>query len=194
VEKTIQIRLEQKIAFNVEKQKFLRNIEVGGDKMKLLCLDPAGNWGKEGFGTTGWSLFEDGELLDFGDIKAENFGEQEAYWEAVADLLYGNEIVVCENYRLYGGARGKAQINSTLDTPQLIGHLRIVCWKENIQFVQQSPAFKVRVADPQLVKMGVLTKKGTKHYCLNRPTNLHQRDAIRHGLYFLRYGGIEEDG
>jgi hypothetical protein len=164
--------------------------------MKMLCFDPSGNWGKEGFGHSGWALFENGELIEFGDIAAEDFETQEAYWAAHENLIIdkGVKFVICENYRLYAGARGKAQINSTLDTPQLIGFIKMVCWKEPINFEMQAPSDKTRVADPQLIKMGILDKKGNKHYCMGKPTNLHMRDAIRHGIYHLRYGRGKNEG
>lgn len=161
----------------------------GGHQMKTLCFDPSGNHGKEGYGHTGWAIFENDNLVEFGDIAAEDFKTQEEYFAKHEYLIIDKApgVVVCESYRLYAGARGKAQINSTLDTPQLIGYLRMVCWAQNMQFSLQAPSDKTRVADPQLLKMGVLERKGNKHYCMGKPTNLHMRDAIRHGIYYLRY-------
>lgn len=158
---------------------------------KTITFDPSGNFGeKEGYGTTGWAFFHDAEVMQFGDIKSDQYKTQEEYFLAHEDLILSKkpDLIVCEGYRLYAGARGKAQINSTLDTPQLIGFLRMLAFKAKIPFVLQPPSDKVRVADPQLVKMGVFTRSGNKHYCMGQSTNLHMRDAIRHGIYYFRFG------
>lgn len=156
--------------------------------MRVLCLDPSGNY-KEGEGTTGWALFMNGELQFFGKVEAKNFPSQEAYWAAVSEAISKifPDVVVCESYRLFEH-KAKQQSWSELETPQLIGHLRMVCWYRNIKFIFQDPNDKIRVADEQLVKMGVLEKKGNKYYCLGRPTVIHERDAIRHGIFYHRYG------
>lgn len=156
--------------------------------MRVLCLDPSGNY-KEGEGTTGWALFVNGKLVEFGRVKAEHYSSQEEYWVAVSGLSseFCPDVVVCESYRLFEH-KAKQQSWSELETPQLIGFLRIHCWYRSIKFVFQDPNDKIRVADEQLVKMGVLEKKGNKYYCLGRPTVIHERDAIRHGIFYHRYG------
>jgi hypothetical protein len=161
--------------------------------MKILTLDPSGNFSKnEGDGTTGWAIFEDGELKDFGDVGAVNHDKIETYWEAISDLIdLSVNLVVCESYRLFAG-KASAQSNSMMETPQLIGYLRMHCFKWEIPIVFQDPKDKLRVTDPILVRQGVFVLKGRKHYCQDRPTNLHMRDAIRHGLYFLKYGKVKD--
>ena len=142
-------------------------------------------------------MFEDGELKDFGEVSAENYDCIEQYFKSVFDLfwLQDADTVICESYRLYGGARGKAQINSSLETPQLIGYLRMKAWENmNRKFILQPPSDKAPVNDERLVKAGVFEKRGTRHYCLGRPTNLHMRDAIRHGVYYYRFGGGKNGG
>ena len=161
--------------------------------MKILTLDPSGNFSKnEGDGTTGWAVFEDCQLKDFGDVKASDYGKIEQYWEAVSDLIdLSVGLVVCESYRLFAG-KAQAQSNSMMETPQLIGYLRMHCYKWEIPIVFQDPKDKLRVTDPILVRQGVFELKSRKHYCLGKPTNLHMRDAIRHGLYFLKYGKVKD--
>ncbi len=163
--------------------------------MKLLALDPSGNFSKrEGDGTTGWAIFEDGELKDFGDVKAADYTKIEEYWEAVSDLIdLSINITVCESYRLFAG-KASAQSNSMMETPQLIGYLRMHCYKWEIPIVFQDPKDKLRVTDPILVRQGVFELKARKHYCMNRPTNLHMRYTIRHGMYFLEYGKVADIG
>jgi hypothetical protein len=164
-------------------------------RVNILTFDPSGNFGKEGFGITGWAYFEGGELKDFGEVKAEDWDNQETYWHQVSALIIQFQVtkVICEGYRLYSGARGKAQINSTLDTPQLIGYIRMICWHKGIECDIQAPADKKPVDDTRLVRAGVFEKKGNKHYCMDRSTNLHMRDAIRHGIYYYRFGKGKND-
>lgn len=163
---------------------------------RVLCFDPSGNWGKEGDGTTGWAVFEDGKLVNFGKIKAHEHFTQEEYWAAHADLInkLHPDLIVCESYNLQGN-KALAQTGSSLDTPQLIGYLRMTAWHDQRQWVMQNPQDKQRVTDPILVRMGVFEKRGNKHYCNNRPTIIHQRDAIRHGIYYFNWGkGKPTDG
>lgn len=158
--------------------------------MRIVSLDPSGNFSeKEGKGTTGWAEFKNGEVMDFGDVKAEDYSRKEDYWKEIAMgiTVLNPDIVVCEGYRLYAGARGKAQINSSMETPQLIGYLRMVCYEKGIKFIEQPPSDKARVSDDILTREGIFEKKGNRYYCLGKPTNLHMRDAIRHGIFFYRY-------
>ena len=161
--------------------------------MRILTLDPSGNFSKnEGDGTTGWAIFEGGKLKEFGDIESSNFARIEMYWQAISNLITVDiNIVVCESYRLFAG-KASAQSNSMMETPQLIGYLRMHCYLRGVPIVFQDPKDKVRVSDPILVRQGVFELKGRKHYCLGRSTNLHMRDAIRHGIYFLKYGKVAD--
>lgn len=157
--------------------------------MRVLCLDPSGNFGtKEGFGTTGWALFVDGELQQFGRIASENHKTQESYWAEHKILIINASphIVVMESYKLQPG-KAMQQSWSTLDTPQLIGYLRMFCWEHSIKLEFQDPKDKVRVADPILMHMGILTERNGRCYALDRKTVIHERDAIRHGVFFHRY-------
>ncbi|CAB4143896.1 hypothetical protein UFOVP453_8 [uncultured Caudovirales phage] len=133
-------------------------------------------------------MFEDGLLTEFGVINAADCGSLEGYFSEHETLLVMKKpnIVVCESFRLFAHKQ-KAQTWSQMETPQLIGYLRMMCWKRHIKVVFQNPQDKIRVADPILEKMGVLEKRGKNYYCNGKPTNLHIRDAIRHGVYFNRY-------
>lgn len=155
--------------------------------MKTLCLDPSGNY-KEGDGTTGWAIFQDTQLVEFGSVSSSDYTSQELYWDAVSNLMTENKIdnVVCESYKLFAH-KAKQQSWSQMETPQLIGYLRMFCWHKNIPISFQDPTNKTRVADDILTREGVFEKKGNKFYCNGRPTNLHMRDAIRHGIYYVRY-------
>jgi hypothetical protein len=163
------------------------NKKRGNFMSTVLCFDPSGNF-EEGSGTTGWAYFEDDELIRFGDVKASDSTTIEKYWHEVTELisiLEADEVVI-EDYRLFGH-KAKQQSWSALETPQLIGYMRMYCWERDIPVIFQSPKDKIRVADPQLEKLGIIEKKGNLYYCLGKKTNLHQRDAIRHGVFYHRY-------
>ena len=155
---------------------------------RILVFDPSGNF-DEGKGTSGWALFVDGKLNDFGEIASEDYVAVELYWDAHRTLTEGlyPDIVVCESFKL-NPAKAGAQSWSYLETPQLIGYLRMGCWHRGIEFITQDPSTKVRFADEILEGLGIIEKRGKKYYCMNRETNLHKRDAIRHGIYYLKYG------
>lgn len=158
--------------------------------MRVLIFDPSGNFSqREGQGTSGWAIFAEGELVEFGDIKAEQEDTVEKYWRTHARMITKNQpdIVVCESYKLQPG-KAMAQSYSALETPQMIGYLRMICYEEAIRFVFQDPSTKLRVADPILERMGIIEKRGRMYYCKGIRTNDHMRDAIRHGIFFQRYG------
>lgn len=155
-----------------------------------LALDPAGNHSeKEGNGTTGYAIFENGNLKDFGHVAAEKYDSQERYFAEVASLLDYTRLhrIICESYKLFGH-KAKQQSGSSLDTPQLIGYLRMCAWHLEISFIFQDPKDKVRVTDPILVHMGILEQSaGGRYKALGRQTIIHERDAIRHGVFYHRY-------
>lgn len=156
--------------------------------MRVLCFDPSGNF-EEGEGTTGWALYEDRKLVGFGEESSALYDSPEKYWAAVGAVVGVSRpnVVVCESYRLQA-SKAMAQAGSNLETPQLIGYLRMLCYLRDITFIFQHPQDKVRVADDILVRLGVFEKKDRKHYCMGRPTNDHMRDAIRHGYFYHHYG------
>lgn len=158
---------------------------------RVLCFDPSGNFSKrEGSGTTGWALFVDGELKDFGDIAAEDFESLESYFKEHSGLIYEKDIdphvIVIESFKLQPG-KAMQQSWSAMETPQLIGYLRMFAYLNSIKVVFQDPKDKIRVADPILEHMGIIEKRGKLYYCMGRKTNLHMRDAIRHGVFYKRY-------
>jgi hypothetical protein len=151
-----------------------------------LCLDPSGNFA-EGKGNTGYAVFVDGELENFGSISAGDYPSAEFYWKQVGLLITPQTTrVVCESYKLQP-SKSRAQSYSSLETPQLIGYLRMRAVGFWVKWVFQDPKDKIRVADEQLVHLGVLEKRGNRHYCLGKPTNDHMRDAVRHGIFYFRY-------
>lgn len=160
--------------------------------MRVLAFDPSGNHA-EGNGTTGWALFVDGELKAFGEVKASEFLHAEAYWHSAVALINGLEAdaVVYETYRLRAG-KAMEQSWSQLETPQLIGIIRWYCWSKNIHCFGQDPTLKERFKDSVLVATNYAEKRPGGLYIDGKRTNMHMRDAIRHGLYFHRYGKGKE--
>lgn len=154
---------------------------------RVLCFDPSGNF-SEGKGTTGYAVFENDELVTFGDVAAKDFETREEYWSWITKVIYDVQPTLCiiEDYHLFE-FKSKQQSWSALETPQLIGYMRMFCYNHDIPYRFQSPKDKVRVNDDQLVKLGIIEKRGNRYYCSGKSTNLHQRDAIRHGIFYHRY-------
>jgi hypothetical protein len=163
--------------------------------MKLLSFDPSGNWGdKEGYGTSGWAVFEEGEVKEFGIIKAEDYPCIEAYWLAHEQLILKEwpDLLLVESYKLFE-SKAQSQSWSTLDTPRLIGTMMMVAYKFNIPILFHDPQLKQGVTDDRLVKLGYLEKKGNRYTYKGKSTVIHSRDAIRHGIYYFRYGKGKQD-
>lgn len=161
--------------------------------MKVLAIDPAGNKGKEGNGITGLAAFKGGKLEVPGVIRAEDYSTLEGYWRAVGlaitQPMFTPDAIVCESYKLQAGKQ-MAQTWSALETPQLIGYLRMTAHRYNIPFYFQDPSIKPRWNDEILEHMGVIERldKTKKWYYKGEVILDHARDAIRHGLHFHKYG------
>lgn len=160
--------------------------------MRILAIDPSGNFtDREGKGTTGWAYFEDGKVMNYGRIAAEDYSTMEYYWREHSRLMSAYpelDAFVCESYKLQPSKAG-AQSYSSLETPQLIGYMRMAAFfGMNTPFILQDPSIKQRFTDAVLVNTGVATKKGRNHLINGQPSVIHERDAIRHGLHYLRYG------
>jgi hypothetical protein len=161
--------------------------------MKLLSFDPAGNF-DEGKGTTGYAIFIDGELGEFGAIKASDYPCKEAYWLAHENLILREwpDLLLVESYKLFEH-KAQSQSWSAMETPQLIGAMMMVAYKFNIPLVFQDPQQKQGVTDERLVKLGYFEKRGNRYYINGKPTIIHERDSIRHGIYYFRYGKGKQD-
>lgn len=172
-------------------------------KQIVVAVDPSGNF-EEGKGTTGLAVFVDGVLVETDVVKAVDFESAEAYWIGNENRIikcilnhvsgwllmdaYANDVtIVCESYKLQ---RNKAvqQSGSWLETPQLIGFLRARFYGHKTSLIFQDPTIKTRFNDSVLENMGVVEKKGRSYFRNGDPITMHERDAIRHGMYFIRYG------
>lgn len=155
--------------------------------MNILSIDPSGEF-ENGSGTTGFAFFENKELQYFSHIKASSYTTQMMYWDGVlSEIIKSNaDVIVCENFHLFPH-KAKQQSFSTMETSQLIGAIKMQAYDNNHTVIFQSPSCKARVTDDILVKEKVFEKRGSLIYVNGKRTNLHERDAIRHGIYFLRY-------
>lgn len=163
---------------------------------RAICIDPSGSHGaKNGMGSTGLALLEDGKVIDFQEVSAEKFPSVEYYWHSICERIdeqlsfYNDDedmVIVCESFKLQPG-KAMAQSWSDMATPQLIGYLRMHAWFADVPFIFQDPSCKPRFADPVLVHLDIIQLINGKHYCNGKSTNLHMRDAIRHGVYYFKY-------
>ena len=159
----------------------------------ILSFDPSGNF-SEGKGTTGICYMEEGEPKALYEIRAKNYNIAEQYWLAHTQMInhFSPDQVVIEGYRLYNhkGMAASTQANSDLETPQLIGVLRLHCYKENIPLaVQYAAEVKSRWKESVMVAKGILVEKSNRLYFNGKQTSTHKRDALKHALHFHRYGG-----
>lgn len=155
--------------------------------MKLVAIDPSGNF-SEGKGITGIASFIDGYPSSLSEVKAEDYDSAPAYWNAVLNRLsiLVPDIIVCEAYPLYAH-KAQTQSYSTLETPQLIGCITLWAWVRRIPVVFQTASMvKGRWNDDVLVHKGYLERKGNRLLFDGVPTNAHKRDALRHGLYYIK--------
>lgn len=159
--------------------------------MRIIALDISGNF-NEGKGTTGYCIgLGDGTILEIGEIKASDYPSRMDYHNAVISLALNkskSDVIVCENFKLYQH-KAQAQIHSELETPRVIGALEYCAWLElKPIYFQMASDVKKRFSDEILEEKGFLVKQKNGLYFKNVRTNDHIRDAIRHYMFFVRYG------
>ena len=154
----------------------------------ILAFDPSGNF-HEGKGTTGTAYEDSAGNISLGQISAKDFSSAEEYWDEHIEAIqvgYPDHMVL-EGYRLYHhkGQKADAQAKSILETPQLIGILRMTAFQMEIPLaIQYAADVKTRWNEDILVRKGYLEKKGNKYYFDGKPTTPHMRDALKHLLHF----------
>lgn len=165
----------------------------------VLALDPSGSY-KEGKGHTGWCLLdqETNKIVKFGVIAANSYSCQFQYWDAhitLIDSLAGyHPDVVIEDYLLYG-ERAKNQINSRLETPQLIGIIKYETYKRGLYIhIQTAMQVKTRWTDDVLAHKGYFLKKGKSYYMNNINLVSHIKDSVRHAVHYMTYNSKYKGG
>lgn len=157
--------------------------------MKILALDPSGNF-EEGKGTTGWCLLDEKcKIQAVGQLLAKECNEKEEHWTNHIRLIdqLNPDFVVVEDYLLYA-SKSKTQINSRFETPRLIGAIELHCWDKGIPLrFQKASDVKIRFTDARLVQGNYISKSNSRYYAAGVMVSEHIRDSIRHGVYFTKF-------
>lgn len=165
-----------------------------------MGIDPSGAF-KEGKGTTGWCVLDNktNTLLKVGTISAKDYKTDNEYWEAHICLIkqltkkYPNMAVSIEDYILYKN-HAMDQVNSQLETVQLLGIIKHFCWSYALDYyIRPAVAVKKRWADNILVHKGILVLE-KRHYVapkVKQQVCEHERDAIRHAVHFNTFENKE---
>jgi hypothetical protein len=164
----------------------------------ILSIDPSGNF-SEGKGKTGWALFfqdgAQGNTVNFGTIKAEDYTTRVDYWYGVAMRIVIEKpaVVVVEDYRLYNTpATGAAvQSFSQLETPRLLGVIEQTAQMNGIPIVFQMANVTKPYTDDKLAKLKLLIKEKNRWWFRGNALNDHERSALRHLLRYLDKEGIK---
>lgn len=161
----------------------------------VLVFDPSGNF-YEGKGTTGYVKGVDGFVYSAGQVYSAEYSTQLDYWKAVIDVIENvkngmeeNDTlkIVCEDYRLYASA-SEAQINSNLETPQLIGAIKWYCYNNNLPLhLQMAAEVKNRWSNDVLLKSHIIKKVGTRYMIGKVVMQHHSMDALRHYLHYTTF-------
>lgn len=165
--------------------------------MKYIVIDPSGSF-SEGKGQTGVTIMldDDWSSLEMFSVKAKDFSCRHLYWEAIANTFRKEKkedvIVIIESFiiRTTGFLMGQMP-----ETIQLIGMLRYYLEKLGYTYVFQAPTLaKSRFRDmalPRYVPGFTYDKDANRYYLNGNMTNDHMRDALKHLLYFKKYGKIK---
>ena len=162
--------------------------------MITLAIDPSGNF-SEGKGHTGIAGLTDNkwDTVFTKSVNAADYDTRFEYWTAIKKVIQDYVIertpiqVVIESYvvRANGFTTGKMP-----ETAMLIGVLVYFCEMHNIPVYFQSPSqAKTRFRDdllPTYLSQMTVTDKN-RYYLGKKLTNDHERDALKHLLYFKRY-------
>lgn len=156
--------------------------------MYWLCIDPGE--------TTGWSLWEDGNLI---------FGEQTPMWEFIDKLditlrgdsseapgllgcigifmegkLVNLEAIVCEDWLLYPWVIQAGGLDfDKCRTARAIGAITLLCRQHGVKLVFQG-------AD---IKKGAQAAGAEALYLEPVHENRHANDSIQHGVFYLAVNG-----
>lgn len=162
--------------------------------MITLAIDPSGNF-SDGKGHTGIAGIKDSDWNSVftKSINASDYNSRFEYWNAIKKVIHDYAIervpvqVIIESYvvRSNGFTTGKMP-----ETAMLIGVLIYTCELNNIPYYMQSPSqAKVRFKDELLPDYipNLTVNKANRYYLGTKLTNDHERDALRHLLYFKRY-------
>lgn len=161
--------------------------------MVTIAIDPSGNF-EEGRGHTGMATINDSDYstITVKSINAKDFETRHEYWHTVRAEISRYVFlkipvqVVIESYvvRANGFTTGKMP-----ETAMLIGVLTFYCEQHSIPVYFQAPSqAKARFKDNLLPSyIPNLVYSGKYYYLGSQKLNDHERDALKHLLYFKRY-------
>lgn len=162
--------------------------------MNLIFIDPSGNF-NEGKGHTGIACIEnyDWSTLKTKSLSAAHYTSRHQYWDAMISKVLdfrktADDIVVIESFmiRTNGFLIGKMP-----ETIQFIGAL---CWEleqYGVKYTLQTPTqAKARFKDEKLPDYieGLEHHDNGRYYLNGIQINEHIRDALKHMLYYIKYG------
>lgn len=132
---------------------------------RLLAIDPGE--------TTGIAFFINGELTK--DMQCSiNLNKLMPLMQLIKEI--NPEIVVCENYIVYG-SKVRMHAWNKLITPQIIGAIRFICELNKVKFYTQLASTAKGFCNDNKLKEWGYWIKGHEH----------SRDSIKHGCYFLLF-------
>lgn len=163
----------------------------------VIGVDPSGNF-IEGKGTTGLAVYDikTDKIVDVEYVSAKYAEDQVGYWEDVLKAIdvfinkYNKNrcVLAVEDYLLYANT-ARAQINSTFETPQLIGVIKYAYRNVLPVLFRNANTAKTRWTDEILLKKKYVFIDKRLGYCIyNDEGKLvqvieHSRDAVRHAIY-----------
>lgn len=159
----------------------------------IIAFDPSGAF-YEGKGTTGVCFFNcvEGKAQDFTALCARDYDSDVAYWDAHIGILEKyikcskRPCVVIEDYLLYA-AKADSQINSRMETCQLIGILKHWCAIHHIPYrMQPAVSIKQRWNKNILMHEGYLFRNNRGYIQagkIDRKLTEHELDAMRHAIH-----------
>lgn len=156
--------------------------------MKVLAIDPSGNF-NEGKGVTGWALMDTKHnIIACGQIRAKEFNTRNDYWNSVINLItqLNPKYLVVEDFLLYA-SKASAQINSRFETVKLIGVIEYLFTNKLDIHLQRAVDVKNRWKDSILVANEYISQVNNRYYSSGVLTSDHMRDAIRHAVHFITF-------
>lgn len=128
--------------------------------------------------TTGWATFHGTVLTNSGQIDTDEIGKVITNAGPLFQT-YAPKIVVMEDYRVYSWKQ-KQHVGSEMLTTRVIGALEILAIQSLVPTMKKQPAS---------VAKGFCTDDKLKEWGYYKPGERHARDAIRHGCYYILFGG-----
>lgn len=166
--------------------------------MKYVVIDPSGSYSNEGKGHTGIAVMtnDDWKGLNITSIAAKDYSSRLAYWLAVIKFVVDESttttkdqfMVIIESFMIRNNG---FLIGKMPETIRFIGAMELYFGIKKINYIFQAPTqAKARFKDEKLsmyIPEFELQANG-RYYFRGHQTNDHVRDALKHLLYFKRYG------